>query len=372
MPSNVLTLSLNHACNLRCDYCYAGPKFTSVMPLSVARKGLNLAFKRPGQLIDLLYFGGEPLLEPELIDVISTEARARADAEGRRVRVSLTTNGTLIDDGLIALIKRHQIYITVSLDGCAAAHDPWRKYPDGRGSHAAAVAGIKALMAAGIELKLIGVVHPGNMHLLVESLDFVIGLGLKHFKLNVDHDADWTEPQLDALERNMRAVTQRLADRFREGEYFRLDPIDGRVLSHVHGGRCVGCAFGDGEIAVAPSGHLYPCERLIGEDGPAQNDVLIGHVDVGVLPDRLAEVNHKKNEPHPECAECAYVSRCVWWCGCVNRAHTGKPGEIDEVLCRMEQISISAADEMAAALFFEDNPIFMERFYKAKAQTAKS
>ncbi|MBU1431811.1 radical SAM protein [Myxococcota bacterium] len=363
--SNVLTLSLNHACNLRCAYCYAGDKFSSAMPLSVARKALDLAFKRPGQLIDLLFFGGEPLLEMALLDTIATEATARAAAEGRRARLSLTTNATLIDEARLTLLKEHKIHVTVSLDGCAAAHDPWRRYPDGRGSHAATVEGIQALMAAGIDLKVIGVVHPGNMGLLVESLEFVVGLGLKHFKLNIDHDADWSEAQLDALEAHMRALTARLADYFRVGVAFRLDPIDGRIISHLQGGRCIGCAFGEGEIAVAPSGHIYPCERLIGEDGPAQDDVLIGHVDIGVLPERLAAVNHQKNTPHPECEGCDYISRCVWWCGCVNRAHTGKPGQINDALCRMEQISISAADEMAAALYQEKNPLFMKRFYKS-------
>jgi len=336
------------------------------MPLSVARKALKLAFDRPGPLLDLLFFGGEPLMELELIEQISSEARALAEAQKRQLRVSLTTNGTLIGDEQIALIKRHQIYVTVSIDGCAEAHDPWRIYPDGRGSHAATVEGIQRLMAAGISLKTMGVVHPGNLALLPDSFEFVTSLGLKNFKINIDHDAHWSEHLLDELEAAMEATAQRLMEHLRRGEDFRLDPFDGRILSHLHGGRCIGCAFGDGEIAVAPSGNIYPCERLIGEDGPEQEDVLIGHVSLGVLKDRLLEVNRGKNTVNPECTDCDYLKRCVWWCGCVNRAHTGKPGEIDEVLCRMEQISISISDRMASALFAEKNPSFLARYYKLK------
>ena len=39
-----VVLFLDHACNLRCNYCYIGPKFQRRMPWEIARRGIDLAF----------------------------------------------------------------------------------------------------------------------------------------------------------------------------------------------------------------------------------------------------------------------------------------------------------------------------------------
>jgi uncharacterized protein len=60
-----LTLVVNHACNLRCAYCYTGAKFHSPMALDTGIKAIQRALNSlvPGGSLDLGFFGGEPLLE---------------------------------------------------------------------------------------------------------------------------------------------------------------------------------------------------------------------------------------------------------------------------------------------------------------------
>ena len=66
------TLAVTQRCNLACDYCYIHEK-NSVMPLAVAEKILNFIFENTpkSEKIDIGFFGGEPLLEFNLIKKIT-------------------------------------------------------------------------------------------------------------------------------------------------------------------------------------------------------------------------------------------------------------------------------------------------------------
>ena len=64
-----LVLVVNHACNLRCRYCYTGEKYHRSMTESLGRKAIDraLASISPGGVLELGFFGGEPLVEAPLI-----------------------------------------------------------------------------------------------------------------------------------------------------------------------------------------------------------------------------------------------------------------------------------------------------------------
>jgi len=122
------------------------------------------------------------------------------------------------------------------------------------------------------------------------------------------------------------------------------------------------CRFGDGDVAVAPSGRLYPCERLVGED--TREELRIGDVehgiDVGVRDRMLAQ----KSVVDPECAACELRGRCKHWCGCTNWETTGSLGRFSPLVCWLERSFIAEADRVASTLWAEKNPTFMRRFYR--------
>ena len=71
-----VTLCLTHACNLRCDYCYAGPKSARRMSWDTARNAIDFTLARTLEQAERLkcqpvcqlgFFGGEPLLEWDLL-----------------------------------------------------------------------------------------------------------------------------------------------------------------------------------------------------------------------------------------------------------------------------------------------------------------
>ena len=70
-----------------------------------------------------------------------------ARLHGKKVFYSMTTNGTLLDDEVISVIKRYNFGLMVSLDGPKERHDRQCPTRAGIGSFDLAVAGIKKLMA---------------------------------------------------------------------------------------------------------------------------------------------------------------------------------------------------------------------------------
>ena len=367
-PMN-LTLSLNHRCNLRCTYCYAGEKFNRRMPLEVAEKALELAFSYPSNVVRVLLFGGEPLLELELLEAVSAATRAKAKATGKLARLGLTTNGTQLKDRALDLLDEYDFNVTVSLDGDREAHNSARVMPNGKGSFDAVVKGIRRAQERLGSVRTISVVHPGNLARLPESFDLVASLGITRMAFNLNYDAKWEEEQLEDLERGYEAMADRVIEHYRRGVDFTVQPFHAKIVSRLKGGFAPGdkCDFGCKELAVAPSGRIYPCDRLIGEDGAAQDEVVIGDVDTGVQVARVSAMKDPKDQPKADCEGCAIVDRCMWWCGCVNKALTGRVDEVSGLLCAVEQMIVRASDRIATTLFAEGNRPFFARYYLAAA-----
>ncbi len=136
-----LILSVSEDCNLRCSYCvYSGQyKFQRVhrakyMDFSLAKEAIDffLAHSKGSKQIALGFYGGEPLLNFELIkkciDYFEKETN------GRETHITLTTNGTLLKGEIARYLLANHVQIVVSLDGPEEIHNRYRKYKNGRGT----------------------------------------------------------------------------------------------------------------------------------------------------------------------------------------------------------------------------------------------
>jgi len=359
-------LFLDHACNLRCRYCYNGRKFSRPMPLAVAQRGVDMALSGPPTRRSLLtFFGGEPLMHLPLMRQIVEYAHRSAQHRQRQLRTVVVTNGILLDEDASNFLVEHDIYLGVSIDGCREAHDAARVHPDGRSSYDRVARNLHAHIhrAQGPGVRVIAVVTPDNVDHLARSFDALLDLGVRNVAMNVDYEAGWDEDARTRFERGLHALGDRYLDAHHRGVPFTLKLLDDKIGTHLGGGySCADrCDFGCEEVAVAPSGRLYPCERLVGEDD--RDDLVIGHVDEGIDPTRRDALVAAKNQVLEGCTECALLGRCMHWCGCVNHAMTGSVGEVSGLLCWFEQRVIEQADRCAGILHGEGNEGFRRRFY---------
>ncbi|MBC7105837.1 MAG: radical SAM protein, partial [Firmicutes bacterium] len=147
-----LCLHLSHACNMRCGYCFAGQGSyggtRALMPRDVALGAVDFLLRHSGprRHLDVDFFGGEPLLNWEVLKETVEYASARARESGKTVGFTVTTNGLLLDRRIIEFLNEREITVIASLDGRPAVHDRWRRLSDGRGSYDSVLPGILSLV----------------------------------------------------------------------------------------------------------------------------------------------------------------------------------------------------------------------------------
>jgi uncharacterized protein len=331
------------------------------MSWSTAERALELGFAAAAEAgaLDLGFFGGEPLLESEAMLRVARRAREMAGALGVALRMQVTTNGTLLDDRLVAELKALGIITTLSLDGTREAHEATRPRSGGQSSYDAVVRGLHALRQAGWLSDAVAVVAPANVGHLSSSVRALRDMGVERIHLNPAFDAAFTDAQLDLWERELVAVAIAWADAYRQGTPFGLPALENKIAAAVAGGLRPGdvCAVGRSSVAVAPSGFLYPCDRLVGEDRDPKRR--IGHLDHG-----LSELPLPARGPAAdECGPCAIRDRCGGHCACANIAETGAPDLPGPVQCWYEQVVARIADQTGHALLTEQNVPFLAWAY---------
>ena len=115
----VVIFKITKQCNLNCKYCYSKKK-SNFINLSVIDNLCDeiLAYKKP---IQLIFHGGEPLLEIEKIKYIIKKLKTK-----KNIYYSIQTNGVLLDKNIIIFFKKNNVKVCISLDGPKKYHNLYR------------------------------------------------------------------------------------------------------------------------------------------------------------------------------------------------------------------------------------------------------
>ena len=360
-----LTLALTHRCNLACTYCYAGPSMRRSMPWEVADRAISLALSyRPAEL-RLGFFGGEPLLEWDLLVRATETAEQKAAAAGVRLVPLITTNATLLTRERLGWMVDHGVHLAVSIDGGRAMHEATRPLNGGGSSYDRCLAGLELALGSMPELQTISVVDPRNVSHLGAGVRFLVEeMGVTDVSVSPNFTGRWTPEALALWRTGYLELGTLCVDRFRAGRPVRIDVIDSKIITRLKDGyECSDrCSFGLQEVAVAPSGRIYPCERLIGDD--SDDTLCLGNVLSGLDDSRRHALAARRGNSDVDCTGCAIQSRCMNWCGCVNYATTGAIDRAHGLLCFQERLAVEVADRVARTLFAEGCPAFFEWYYQ--------
>jgi uncharacterized protein len=126
LGSNVaqLTLIVTEGCNLSCSYCVLGRHYPAFawrssrrMSPDVAERAIDFFLQccRKDKPISIGFYGGEPLTNFALIEHCLEYVRQQSDSD--LIGFNMTTNATLLDADKIAVLRRHNVLLAVSLDG---------------------------------------------------------------------------------------------------------------------------------------------------------------------------------------------------------------------------------------------------------------
>lgn len=349
-----LTLALTFACNLACTYCYVEPQSKVVMTKAIAESGIKLALEKlnPPGILNIGFFGGEPLLKADLLVWILQRARELAAPEQIEVRSFLTTNGTVLTDSLVETLKKEGVEITVSIDGTMESHNKFRQGPDGSGSYRMALDGLKL---AATKLNNCGV----NMVIQPETVKST-ATGFKElaeivnrFDLSIDYAASWDLNALEELERQYTEIGEYFIKKTKQGSPLSVSFIEGKLIAIANGGlphKCR-CAPGTDELTISPSGELIACERqLTDRENNSGKAAYLGEVTEGVMDDRLTNLQKLCDSLPESCDSCDISAFCVNDCMCNNMCRTGEPSSPDGMICFTEKLALKVASNVLSGL----------------------
>lgn len=323
VPLGTLVLEAAQACNLRCTYCYAGGGAyggsARMMTPELARRAARYLVDASGHrdCVTLVLFGGEPLLNLPAVRAAVLEAEAATRASGKRLVVSLTTNGTRFTDEALAFLREHPVSVSISIDGPADLHDANRRYAGASGGTyadvAAGLARLRAVLARPPAARV--TLTPSQWKRVGEVFEHVHGLGVLEVGIApvspVSADLLPTAQQ----EEELLAGFAQLARRFvQEAASGRLLPFSNLLdlLARLHLGQVkqAPCGAGLGYLALDADGQFFLCHRLAGVDRFRVGDLDRG-VDHARIRDCLAAMATPRQD---DCRACWARSLCAGGC----------------------------------------------------------
>jgi len=142
----VIVWNITRRCNLKCIHCYAGSQninYPDELTTDEA-KGVIADLAAFGAPV-LLFSGGEPLIRPDLPELLEETVK-------KGMRAVISTNGTLINEEKAKIFKEIGLsYVGISLDGTKETHDRFRGVP---GAYEASMRGLRLCRDMGIKVGL--------------------------------------------------------------------------------------------------------------------------------------------------------------------------------------------------------------------------
>ncbi|MBO4626812.1 MAG: thioether cross-link-forming SCIFF peptide maturase [Lachnospiraceae bacterium] len=339
-----LCLHVAHTCNLNCSYCFASQgRFhgeRAIMSLETAKRAIDFLVENSGtrRNLEVDFFGGEPLLNWDVVKQTVAYARSIEKEKGKNFRFTLTTNGMLVDDEVIEYSNREMHNVVLSLDGRKEVHDRFRKDYAGKGSWDVIVPKFQKFVEArgGKNYYMRGTFTHANPDFL-EDIKTMLDLGFTELSMEpvVCAPGDpmaLTEEDLPIVCEQYEKLAELMLERSKEGRpftfyHYMIDLEDGPCIYK----RISGCGSGTEYMAVTPWGDLYPCHQFVGEEGFRLGDIWNG-VTNGAVQEDFASCNVYARE---ECRDCWARLYCAGGCA-ANAFHaTGSVRGVYDYGCKL-------------------------------------
>lgn len=316
------------------------------MSRETAEQGLSFLFRnavRGGKdRVDILLFGGEPLLVPEIVEHILKTGYEMQKKYGVKFCANLITNATLLEESTELMLYRWASRLPsftcqLSIDGTQESQDLYRVYPDGRGSFASVEKNVEAFLHIfGTKINLHGCVNKKTLPRLYENYRYFADVWkAPSIWFMPVHTEQWEESDVDEYDVQLGLIFRDLK---KKGTMSLYSPIQ-KLLSVRPGCEKLGekgCGAGNGFCTITGNGELYPCHNIYFND--PSHSTLCGNVWDGVTrPEVLKPFTQYTLETNG-CAGCENTAcyRCIadnWVYNGDITKQVGKP-----IRCKMSAV----------------------------------
>lgn len=285
-----LCLHIAHDCNLACKYCFAeegeyhGRR--ALMSFEVGKKALDFLVANSGSRVNLEvdFFGGEPLMNWQVVKDLVAYGRSLEAPHNKKFRFTLTTNGVLLNDDILAFANQEMANIVLSIDGRKEVHDFMRPHRGGQGSYEEIVPKFQKVAETRRQMNYYvrgtfthhnldfaeDVLHLADLGFSQISVEPVVAEETEEYALKPE-DVPAILEEYDRLAQEL--IARKEAGKGVNFFHFMIDLSGGPCVAK----RLSGCGSGTEYLAVTPWGDFYPCHQFVGNE-----EYLMGNVEEGI------------------------------------------------------------------------------------------
>ena len=377
-----LELLVTHRCNMACRYCYGahgqeqweGKPYlygadSGGMSFDTAKQGVDYLFEASGpqKELSVIFFGGEPLLEIDLLERIVPYVRGKEKEAGKKVDFSLSTNGLLLSPKVVDFLAKNRIGCQVSIDGPAGIHDRTRVFPNGEGTYNAILPGVEWLISRRPGKVPARVTIAGGLIDLHETVNHLLdlGFGSVHVEpaIGSSGDLEVTQEDVEEIKKQNESLAVFLVESVRNNRFFNYS----NLVKHIRQTRVVKerlahyCGAGRTYFALAQDGGFYPCHRFVGMDA-----YKMGDIDNGIDLTLQKKILSLTVDNRPVCRDCwaRYLCGGGCWKHAVD-AHGSLETPEEELSCQIIRHEIECAMAINSELAISDQDILSTIYEEA-------
>lgn len=321
-PSNLKTLMLiikaTDKCNLACTYCYASEEKIG----KLGSMDFDKLFDEIDSLllandygIEIVFHGGEPLLVFDEIEIFSKKIRNQFYSW--RVNFSLQSNGTLISENIINVLKEFNIGLGISVDGKNEIQNNNRVYKNNKPAFKDIQSTIQFLLDKQYKAGILCVLNQSNHDSMLDILKYYSQYtnsisfnplipytgeiyDSSHYIEGFIQCIDWLlfnnedKDEVDKyIERTIEIMAKKIDDLF---------DYDKNICF------CSPCKMGTQVLTICTNGDIYPCDWLLGSV-PSEGNIY----EFGIS-EYIKSYQPICHDLPKECKECRWKVQCGGGC----------------------------------------------------------
>ena len=334
-----VTMLLTNDCNLACSYCFESNKGKDYMPKEMALDILKATYNPVDPMVGIFtlnMFGGEPLMNWEAFKAVCDYVLEN----NLKIRITATTNLTLLTDEMIDYIDELSIPILVSVDGIKEVHDKHRC-----NSFDKVIENMKKLIDRdlGYLIEARMTVAPDTAKYMYESVKMLVDLGINNIANVPASDLDWDAQSIQDYKDNYEKILDMYIDILndetnkRNISLYKVDQALNLALEPIKEDTSM-CNIGNPRwVIVDWKGDIWPCP-----DYPTTDNV---DLIAGKIGNFYTGVDKTKVDPKPmvatyeleRCNGCKAISICKSGCPYENYTKNGKFNEPTIGYCTLQK-----------------------------------
>ncbi len=333
---------LTERCNFRCGYCFVKNNDPlGNMTEDVAINGLDFFCRliaEDSEQFDLektiVFYGGEPLLNWPVFEILLNKIKDYMESGKlpQKTTLNLVTNGSLLNSEIAAMLKDHNVQVSISIDGDDFATNSNRVYANGEPVYQDIKEGFRICKEAGMNIGASCTLSEASIRNFDTTIRVLLDeCGVSNLGLNLMISG---EEKMDNSynERAAKFIIDAFQIFRKRGVY--EDRIMRKANAFIE--KTVwpfDCgATGGNQIVIAPDGDIGICHGFVGKKKYFPTNVYDDDFDINSDKD-FKEWSMRSPLNMPECQNCPALGICGGGCPYQSELEAGSIWTVDKRFC---------------------------------------